>query len=153
MVGRRPTIAGTYLASAALTVLLGILLVGGGLTRWSFIGVVGVTFVVASAGASSAHHTVSEIFPMETRALGIAFFYAVGTGIGGITGPLIFGNLINSGPAAVAIGFFIGVGFMALSGLAELAFGVRAERVSLEKIAKPLTVIVPTAPHRRVNAL
>jgi hypothetical protein len=64
----------------------------------------------------------------------------VGTGVGGIIGPLLFGNLIDSGPAAVAIGFFIGAGVMALGGLAELAFGVRAERVSLENIAKPLTV-------------
>ena len=52
-----------------------------------------VVFFFASAGASAAYLTVSEIFPMETRALAIAFFYAVGTGLGGIIGPLLFGNL------------------------------------------------------------
>ena len=96
-VGRKPMIAGTYLVSAVLGVVLGFLLLGGTLDRWSFIAMVGVTFFFASAGASAAYLTVSEIFPMETRALAIAFFYAVGTGIGGITGPLLFGNLINSG--------------------------------------------------------
>ncbi len=79
------------------------------------------TFFLASAGASAAYLTVSEIFPMETRALAIAFFYAVGTGIGGIIGPLLFGNLIASGNRGeVAIAFFIGAAVMALGGLAEL---------------------------------
>jgi MFS family permease len=139
-VGRRPMISGTYLLSAALTVLLGIMLTGGGLTQWSFIALIGVTFFFASAGASSAYLTVSELFPMETRALAIAFFYAVGTGLGGIIGPVLFGHMIDSGPGTVAVGFFIGAAVMALGGLAELLFGVRAERVSLENIAKPLTV-------------
>jgi len=139
-VGRRPMIAITYLGAAAAAVVLGILWIGGSLDSWSFIAVVGVTFFLASVGASSAYLTVSEIFPMETRALAIAFFYAVGTGIGGITGPLLFGNLIGSGKvSAVAIGFFIGAGVMALGGLAELAFGVRSEQRSLEDIATPLS--------------
>ena len=72
-------------------------LLGGSQSEWSFIALVGVTFFLASAGASSAYLTVSEIFPMETRALAIAFFYAVGTAVGGITGPLLFGHLIDSG--------------------------------------------------------
>jgi MFS family permease len=139
-VGRRPMISGTYLASAALTTLLGVMLVGGGLNRWTFIALIGVTFFFASAGASSAYLTVSEIFPMETRALAIALFYAVGTGLGGIIGPSLFGSMINGGPSEVAIGFFIGAGVMAIGGLAELVFGVRAERLSLENIAKPLTL-------------
>ena len=79
-VGRKPMITITYLGSAAAAVVLGVLLLGGALDRWSFIAVVGATFFLASAGASSAYLTVSEIFPMETRALAIAFFYAVGTG-------------------------------------------------------------------------
>jgi MFS family permease len=139
-VGRKPMIAGTYLISAALTVLLGILLVNGGLTKWSFIALVGLTFFFASAGASSAYLTVSEIFPMETRALAIAFFYAVGTGVGGIIGPVLFGNLITSGQSTVAIGFFAGAVVMAVGGVAEIVFGVRAERTPLESIARPLTV-------------
>ena len=139
-VGRKPMITFTYLGAAAAATVLGLLLLGGSLDRWSFIAVVGVTFFLASAGASSAYLTVSEIFPMETRALAIAFFYAVGTGIGGITGPLLFGNLINSGKISeVATGFFIGAGVMALGGVAELCFGVRSEQRSLEEIAPPLS--------------
>ena len=139
-IGRKPMIAGTYLIASASTAVLAFLLLGDGLTKWSFIAMVGVTFFFASAGASSAYLTVSEVFPMETRALAIAFFYAVGTAAGGITGPLLFGHLIESGEAStVAIGFFIGAGVMALGGIAEIFFGVRAENVSLEDIATPLT--------------
>ncbi|TMB46416.1 MAG: MFS transporter [Chloroflexi bacterium] len=138
--GRRPMISGTYLVSAGLTVVLALLLVRGGLNRYTFILLVAVVFFFASAGASAAYLTVSEIFPMETRALAIALFYAVGTGIGGIIGPSLFGNLIQGGPSAIAIGFFVGAVVMALGGIAELIVGVRAERMPLENIAKPLTV-------------
>ena len=86
------------------------------------------TFFLASAGASSAYLTVSEIFPMETRALAIAFFYAIGTAIGGVTGPFIFGKMIESGEESqVAIAFFLGAVVMALGGIVELLFGVKAE--------------------------
>jgi MFS family permease len=109
-------------------------------SAWTFQAFIFATFFLASAGASAAYLTVSEIFPMETRALAIAFFYAVGTGIGGIIGPLLFGNLIASGSRSeVAIAFLIGAGVMALGGAAELFFGVKAEQVPLEDIAKPLT--------------
>jgi MFS family permease len=139
-VGRKPMISATYLSSAALTVLLAVLLMTGGLTRWSFIALVGITFFFASAGASAAYLTVSEIFPMETRALAIAFFFAVGTAAGGVAGPLLFGNLIEHGPGPAAIGFLVGAVVMALGGIAELLLGVRAERMPLENVAKPLTV-------------
>src|SRR4051794_20066470 len=156
-VGRVPMISGTYLASAALTTLLAILLMNGDLTRWSFMALVLATFFFASAGASSAYLTVSEVFPMETRALAIALFYATGTAVGGIAGPLLFGQLIHSGDAGkVAVGFFIGAGAMALGGVAELLFGVRAEQQSLENIAKPLTAeeaeAAPAPPPPRTDA-
>jgi MFS family permease len=139
-VGRIPMIAGTYLVSAAMVVALGILLRSGTLETWSFMALIAVTFFFASAGASSAYLTVSEVFPMETRALAIAFFYAIGTATGGIVGPLLFGQLIHSGDAnKVATGFFIGGVVMAIGGIAELVFGVRAEGRSLENIARPLT--------------
>jgi MFS family permease len=139
-VGRIPMIAGTYLGSAAFVVLLAILLRAGTLTTVSFMALVCATFFLASAGASSAYLTVSEVFPMETRALAIALFYAVGTATGGIAGPYLFGQFIHSGSATqVATGFFIGAGAMALGGVAELLFGVRAEQQSLENIARPLT--------------
>jgi MFS family permease len=141
-VGRIPMISGTYLVSAAVVVVLGILLREGSLTRWSFMALVIGTFFFASAGASSAYLTVSEIFPMETRALAIAFYYAIGTAIGGISGPLLFGRFIHSGSVdQVATGFFIGAAAMALGGIAELLFGVRAEGQSLEGIARPLTAV------------
>jgi MFS family permease len=139
-VGRIPMISGTYLGSAALVTVLAVLLLGGSLSKWGFMGLVLATFFLASAGASSAYLTVSEIFPMETRALAISLFFAVGTAVGGITGPALFGQLIHSGDVEkVAIGFFVGAAAMALGGLAELRWGVRAEQQSLERIAKPLT--------------
>src|SRR4051794_849002 len=113
-VGRRPMVSATYLGSAAITAALGFALLGGGLTTWSFMAFVLAIFFLASAGASSAYLTVSEIFPMESRALSIAFFYAVGTAAGGIAGPLLFRHLINTGREdQVAIGFFIGAVAMA----------------------------------------
>jgi MFS family permease len=139
-VGRIPMISGTYLASSGLVVVLGVLLMSGSLTTWSFMALVLASFFLASAGASSAYLTVSEVFPMETRALAIALFFAVGTAVGGITGPELFGQFIHSGNVdEVALGFFIGAGAMALGGMAELFLGVRAEQQSLEAIAKPLT--------------
>jgi MFS family permease len=139
-VGRKPMVTATYLGSAALTAALAIMLLGNSLTTWSFMAFVLAIFFIASAGASSAYLTVSEIFPMESRALSIAFFYAAGTAAGGIVGPLLFGHLIASGNQdQVAIGFFVGAAVMALGGIAELFFGVKAEQKQLEDIAKPLT--------------
>jgi MFS family permease len=139
-VGRKPMISGTYFASAGLTVVLALLLRDGTLGTAGFMALVLATFFFASAGASSAYLTVSEIFPMETRALAIALFYAVGTAVGGISGPLLFGHFIHSGSAdQVATGFLIGAGAMALGGVAELLWGVRAEQRSLEDIAPPLS--------------
>jgi MFS family permease len=143
-VGRKPMIAGTYLGSAVVATVMAVLFTGqqlGG-SPWTFQAFIFGTFFLASAGASAAYLTVSEIFPMETRALAIAFFFAVGTGVGGIIGPLLFGNLIASGNRGeVATAFFIGAGVMAVGGIVELLFGVKAEQVPLENIAKPLTAV------------
>jgi hypothetical protein len=103
-----------------------------------------VIFFFACAGASSAYLTVSEIFPMETRALCIAFFYAVGTAAGGITEPLLFGSLIQNASDSgditkIAVGYFIGAALMIVGGVVEAIFGVKAERQSLEDLATPLT--------------
>ncbi len=140
-VGRKPMITLSYLGSAAVLTLLTILFVQGTLGLWGFMALLLVTFFLASAGASSAYLTVSEIFPMETRALAIAFFYAIGTAVGGITGPYLFGKMIESGEESqVAIAFFVGAGVMAIGGIAELLFGIKAEGQDLESIAKPLSV-------------
>jgi MFS family permease len=139
-VGRKPMVSFCYLGSAAMLVLTAALFQADALAIGSFMALICVTFFIASAGASSAYLTVSEIFPMETRALSIAFFYAVGTAVGGITGPLLFGHLIASGSLGqVAFGLYLGAAVMAIGGVAEIAFGVRAEQRSLEDIATPLT--------------
>ncbi|GFG48720.1 hypothetical protein MAGR_01610 [Mycolicibacterium agri] len=139
-VGRKPMITLSYIGSAAVAALLAVVFVTetGGL--WLFMVVLAVCFFLASAGASSAYLTVSEIFPLETRALAIAFFYAVGTGIGGITGPLLFGQLIESEVRALTmLSFLIGAAVMALAGLVEWVYGVKAEGQPLENLALPLT--------------
>jgi MFS family permease len=141
-VGRKPMIAGTYLGSALVAAVMAWLFAGQSLggSPWTFQAFIFGTFFLASAGASAAYLTVSEIFPMETRALAIAFFYAVGTGVGGIIGPLLFGNLIASGNRGeVATAFYIGAAVMAVGGIVELVYGVKAEQVPLENVAKPLT--------------
>ncbi len=138
--GRRPMISLSYLGSAAVLVPTAILFQQKSLTQWSFIALIMGTFFLASAGASAAYLTASEIFPMETRALAIAFFYAVGTAAGGITGPLFFGKMIDSGDVTnVMIAFLVGAAVMAVGGIAEIFLGVDAEQVELEDIAKPLT--------------
>ena len=139
--GRIPMIAGTYLGSAAVAVLLALLFAGKALSSpWAFEALIFATFFLASAGASAAYLTVSEVFPMETRALAIAFFYAVGTGLGGIIGPLLFGHLIATNDRTwVMVAFLIGAGVMAIGGIAEIFLGVNAEQEQLEDIAKPLT--------------
>ena len=139
-VGRKAMISLAYLGSAAVAVGLTALFASetGGVIV--FIAVLSVCFFLASSGASAAYLTVSEIFPMETRALAIAFFYAVGTAIGGITGPLLFGTLIETGDRGlVAMSFLIGAAVMAVGGVVELIFGVKAEGKNLEELAAPLT--------------
>ena len=139
-VGRRPMIAGTYLISAVMLAVIGIAFNGEVFSDWGLTLALAATFFFASAGASSAYLTVSEIFPMEIRALAIAFFYAIGTAIGGITGPLVFEKLGESGDVGqVMIAYLIGAAVMAVGGIAELMLGVRAEQKPLENIAKPIT--------------
>jgi MFS family permease len=141
-VGRIPMIAGTYMVSGVLLAVTGVFL--GDLNATTLTAAGMVVFFFASAGASAAYLTASEVFPMETRALCIAFFYAIGTAVGGISGPLLFGKLIDDATASkditgIAIGYFIGAALMVLGGVAEAVLGVRAEGKSLESIAQPLT--------------
>jgi MFS family permease len=139
-VGRKPMIAGTYLLSGGLLLITAFLFKNGDFTLIGFIIALMTVFFFASAGVSAAYLTVSEIFPLETRALCIAVFYAVGTGVGGIVGPLLFAHLIESGKLShVFVGFLIGAIAMIIGGVAELVVGVKAERMSLESLARPLT--------------
>ena len=141
-VGRVKMIAGTYILSGILLAVAGLML--GSLTAVTLTLFGAVIFFFASAGASAAYLTASEIFPMETRALCIAFFYAIGTAAGGIAGPLLFGSLIENASGSkditkIAIGYFIGAALMIIGGVVESVFGVKAEGQSLESLARPLT--------------
>jgi len=99
-----------------------------------------VIFFFASAGASAAYLTVSEVFPMETRAMAIAFFYACATGAGGIIGPALYGHNIATGNrTTVYFGYLLGAGLMVLAGVVEIFLGVDAEQEQLEDGAEPIT--------------
>jgi MFS family permease len=99
-----------------------------------------VSFFFASAAASSAYLTVSEIFPLELRALAIALFYAVGTGTGGLIAPALFGALIERGSRVELFGgYAIAAALMVSAALVALRIGVSAERKALEDIAPPLS--------------
>jgi MFS family permease len=139
-IGRKVMISTSYIGSGVLLVGTAILFDAGLLDAFWLTACWFVVFFFASAGASAAYLTVSEIFPMETRAMAIAFFYAVGTGLGGIIGPILFGQFVEQGIHAVAIGYYIGAALMIAAGLVEVFFGVNAERKSLEEIAQPLSV-------------
>ena len=138
-VGRRRMIAATYILSGLGLALTGWAFVDGWLDARSQALCWSAVFFLASAAASSAYLTVSEIFPLEMRALAIAVFYAVGTGVGGVVAPILLGLLIQSGSRpAVASGWILGALLMILAGGLALAFGVDAERRSLEEVAGPM---------------
>src|SRR5689334_5465106 len=139
-IGRKPMIAGTYILSGILLVIVGLLFKNGTLNATTQTIAWCVIFFFASAGASAAYLTVSEIFPMETRAMAIAFFYATGTIVGGFGGPLLFGALIQSGkPSQIFIGYVVGAVVMIVGGLIQAAMGVEAAGRDLEDIAPPLS--------------
>ncbi|MBA9006125.1 MFS transporter [Thermomonospora cellulosilytica] len=139
-VGRKPMIAGSYILSGVLLVGTGLLFRADLLSATTLTACWFAVFFFASAGASAAYLTVSEIFPMETRAMAIAAFYAVGTGLGGVIGPALFGRLVETGElGAVATGYFIGAALMIAAGIVELVIGVEAAGRSLEDIARPLS--------------
>jgi MFS family permease len=138
--GRRIMISGTYLLSGALLFATAAVFDAGLLNAGTLTLCWAVVLFFASAGASSAYLTVSEVFPMETRALAIAFFYAIGTAAGGISGPIVFSRLTTSGNVGdTTIAFCIGAGLMCAAGLVAAFLAVHAERRSLEDIAAPLT--------------
>jgi MFS family permease len=138
-VGRRRMIAATYILSGLALALTGWAFVAGWLDARSQALCWSGVFFLASAAASSAYLTVSEVFPLEMRALAIAVFYAVGTGVGGVVAPILLGFLIQTGSrVAVASGWAIGAALMVVAGALSLAFGVDAERRSLEDIARPM---------------
>ncbi|KFF96277.1 MFS transporter [Streptomyces scabiei] len=139
-VGRKIMISSTYLLSGVLLFVTAWLFGRGSLDDVTLTACWCVVLFFASAGASSAYLTVSEVFPMETRAMAIAFFYAIGTAAGGISGPLIFAELTESGVVSdTVLAFRIGAALMCAAGLVAAFLAVRAERRSLEDIAEPLS--------------
>ncbi|WP_141698533.1 MFS transporter, partial [Streptomyces lushanensis] len=141
-VGRRIMISSTYLLAGVLLFATAWLFGNGSLTATTLTACWCVVLFFASAGASSAYLTVSEIFPMETRAMAIAFFYALGTAAGGISGPLVFADLTASGVVGdTVLAFQIGAGLMCAAGLVAAFLAVRAEGRSLEDIAAPLSSV------------
>ena len=139
-IGRKPMISATYITSGILLALTGWLFYTGLLDAQTQTLAWSIIFFVASAAASSAYLTVSEIFPLEIRALAIATFYAIGTLAGGVGAPLLFGWIIGTGSSSTLfIGYLIGAGLMISGGLTEAWIGVAAERRPLEHIAPPLS--------------
>jgi MFS family permease len=140
--GRRQMIATTYVLSGVLLALTALLFVNGLLDASTQTLAWTCVFFFASAAASSAYLTVSECFPVEVRALAIALFYAVGTGIGGIGAPWLFGVLIGTGqPEAIAWGYALGALLMLVAGGVAAWLGVGAECKPLESVAPPLSQI------------
>jgi len=138
-VGRRTMIALTYSASGILLAVSGYLFSIGVLSAETQTIAWMVIFFFASPAASAAYLTVSETFPLEIRALAIALFYAVGTGIGGIAGPALFGVLIDTGSrSSVFAGYLLGSGLMIAAALIAWRYCIDAECKSLEEVARPL---------------
>ncbi len=140
--GRRAMIALTYgvsgvlLAVSGYLFMIGVLSAQGQTIAWMII------FFFASPAASAAYLTVSETFPLEVRALAIAVFYAVGTGIGGVVGPALFGALIDTGSrSSVFAGYLLGSGLMIAAAVIAWRYAVAAERRTLESIARPLAFV------------
>jgi MFS family permease len=141
-IGRKIMITATYALAGVLLAGTGWLFTQGVFTAATLMLAWTVTFFIASAAASSAYLTVGESFPLEVRAVAIAVFYALGTGLGGISGPAIFGALIEGGkPAGILYGHLIAAVLMLGAALAELTLGVDAERKPLEDVASPLSAV------------
>jgi len=137
--GRRIMLGTTYTLSGILLAGTGYLFASDALSAQNLTIAWMIIFFFASAAASAAYLTVSETFPLEIRALAIAFFYAVGTGVGGIVGPALFGALIETGSRAhVFAGYLFGALLMIIAGAIALRFAVAAERKPLETVARPL---------------
>jgi MFS family permease len=140
--GRRTMIAFTYGVSGVLLALSGYLFAIGVLSAQTQTIAWMVIFFFASPAASAAYLTVSETFPLEVRALAIALFYAVGTGIGGVAGPALFGALIDTGSRnSVFAGYLLGAGLMVAASAIAWRYCIAAERQPLESVARPLAFV------------
>ena len=142
-VGRRRMIMLTYCVSGVVLAISGALFDAGVLNAVTQTIFWCVTFFFASAGASSAYLTVSEIFPLELRGQAISFFFAISQLVGGVGAPVLFASLVGSGhnPGPLTIGYYVGASVMFVGGVIAWFIGVNAERQSLENVARPLSVV------------
>ncbi len=146
-VGRRKMILGTYGLAGGLLVVTAVMFDAGSLSAVTQTALWCVIFFFASAGASAAYLTVSEIFPLELRGQAISYFFALAQGAGGVVAPWLFGHLIGGannshvsrGP--LTVGYLIGAAIMIIGGLVAWFIGVNSERQSLEDIAQPLSAV------------
>jgi MFS family permease len=142
-IGRRQMITATYALAGILLAVSGWLFQQGLLTAKTQAMAWTIIFFIASCAASSAYLTVSEIFPLEIRGMAIAVSYALGTFVGGVGAPFLFGALIQTGSrTALFYGYLIGAALMIIAALVEGMIGVKAECKSLEAITKPLSEMV-----------
>lgn len=138
-IGRKPMIAATYAVSGILLAITGWMFQQGVLTVFWQTAFWTAIFFIASCAASAAYLTVSEIFPLEIRAMAISIFYAAGTLAGGVGAPALFGALIGTGSRTYLFyGYLLGAALMVSAAVMEWKFGVKAERQSLESISAPL---------------
>ena len=139
-IGRKPMITGTYALAGVLMAATGLAFQQGWLSAWEQTAAWTVIFFFASAAASAAYLTVGESFPLEMRAMAIALFYALGTGVGGVVGPALFGALIQGGERTdILWGYLLGAALMLLAAFTEWKLGFASERRSLEDVAAPLS--------------
>ncbi len=139
-VGRRPMIALTYGISGVLLAITGILFATGQLTATTLTVAWMLVFFIASPAAGAAYLTVSETFPVEIRAVAIAIFYAIGTGVGGVAAPTIFGRLVESGSREnLCYGYLAGAALMIGAAAIAAVWAVKAEGQALESVAQPLS--------------
>jgi MFS family permease len=144
-IGRRPMIVATYALAGILMAVTGWLFARDLLDATQQTIAWTVIFFFASAAASSAYLTVGESFPLEMRAIAIALFYAFGTGVGGIAGPVVFGALIDTGSRAdIMLGYWLAGGLMLAAAIVAAVLGVDAARRSLEDVAPPLSSVPAT---------
>jgi MFS family permease len=145
-VGRRKMISATYLLSGLILAGTELLFLRGQLTAGTQTLLWAVTFFFASAAASAGYLTVSEIFPLEMRALAIALFYAIGTAVGGLAAPALFGRLVETGDRGLLFwGYLLGAGLMVGAAAVEWWLGVDTEQKPLEDVATPLSARAPEA--------
>jgi MFS family permease len=146
-VGRKTMISTTYAFSGVVLIVTELLFLGNHIAGPGVqVLLWGIAFFAASAAASAGYLTVSEIFPLEMRALAIALFYAVGTAIGGLGAPALFGVLLDTHQRGwLVIGYLAGAGLMLAAAAVELVLGVAAERKSLEDVTAPLSAEQPDA--------